>query len=144
MHKKVFPASLNHLYDMMAFVQNFAIKQGFDSLIVDKIVLATEEALVNVIKYGYTTHQKEGEIEINCEQANIRPGIKILIKDQGVPFNPIHKLEDMKKKQKQIQSIEDCQLGGYGILIFVGLMDHVEYYRTDEGNFLFLVKYRDT
>lgn len=141
MHKKVFPASLDYLYDMMAFVQNFAVKQGFDTVIIDKILLATEEALVNVIKHGYSVHEKPGEVEITCEQSNLKPGIKVLIKDQGVPFNPIHKLKDLKQKQKQKNTIEECQLGGYGILIYVGLMDHVEYYRTDEGNFLFLVKY---
>ena len=55
----------------------------------------------------------------------------------------MHEVTKIKKKNKKNynQSIEERQLGGYGILIYIGLMDRVEYYRTEEGNLLFLFKY---
>jgi serine/threonine-protein kinase RsbW len=138
MQKKKFIASLDHLYDMLAFVRHFALQQGFDDILSDKIMLATEEALVNIIRHGYAGDDNKGEVEISCEKCQSKPGMKILIKDQGVPFDPIQKAHE--KRQKTTPQEE---LGGYGILIYVGLMDQVEYYRTEEGNLLFLIKYLD-
>jgi serine/threonine-protein kinase RsbW len=144
MHNKKFPASLDHLYEMMNFIQHFAYKQGFDDNLSNKILLAAEEALVNVICHGYPDEKEQGELEIQCEECATKPGIKILIKDQGVgiPFDPVQ--EAHKRRQDKIceSSSSDRELiGGYGVMIYVGLMDRVEYYRTNEGNLLFLIKY---
>lgn len=137
MHKKIFPASLNHLHEMLNFIHDFAIKQGFESTSSDKIVLAAEEALVNVIHHSYP--EETGEVEICCEESMTQPGMKILIKDFGIPFDPVQEMQ--KKRLRPLTIVEETEEGGYGILIYVGLMDRVEYYRTEEGNLLFLIKY---
>lgn len=140
MHKKTFSASLDHLYEMLSFVQEFASTQGFDPFVINKIILASEEALVNVIRYSYKG-EETGELEIICENPSHKAGIKILIKDHGVPFDPTSKLEVIKEKHEKKQKIEDYPIGGYGILIYSGLMDEIEYRRIGEANLLFLIKY---
>ncbi len=140
MYKKIFPASLDHLYDMLAFVHQFSFEKGFNDGAIDKITLATEEALVNIIHHGYPVNK--GEIEIQCSHTVAKPGIKILIKDYGIPFDPTKEIKKIKKKRYKSSSLEEeISIGGYGIFIYIGLMDRVEYYRTDDGNLLFLIKY---
>ncbi len=134
MHKKTFSASLANLHGMLGFIQAYGQKKSIDTLVLNKIILAAEEALVNIIHYGYP--EKNGTIEITCEEPGRKPGIRILIKDQGIPFNPVEKAPSGKDYNP-----EELKVGGYGIYIFVGIMDRVEYRRRDEGNILSLIKY---
>lgn len=142
MYKRVFPASMDYLHDMLDFIEIYCLNRGFDKCTVDKITLATEEAIVNIIHYGYPN--KNGEIELSCEESPYKPGVRIFLKDQGVPFNPISKAEENRKKRQKKELLDfeqDIPLGGYGIYIFVGIMDRVEYQRSEHGNILSLVKY---
>jgi serine/threonine-protein kinase RsbW len=153
MHKKTFPARIDQLHGMLNFIQIYGKNKQIPSLLLDKIILAAEEALVNVINYGYP--DENGTIDLSCEETGLKPGLRILIKDYGIPFNPINEALIKKKKplgkqasqekkseveENQIPK-EDHQIGGYGIYIFVGIMDCVEYKRMDGGNVLSLIKY---
>lgn len=134
---KLFTAHLNNLHEMLDFVSDYCTKQGFNNTAVNLIVLATEEALVNIIKYAY--EEREGTVEIICEECDQKPGIKIIIKDEGIPFNPIFNKNGSKRFHKL--NLEESQEGGYGIFLFSEIMDLIEY-KWDKGrNFLSLVKY---
>lgn len=138
MYQKVFPADLDVLYEMLEFITHFGEKNQMSPLALDQIVLAAEEALVNIISYGYPK-EKKGTIDIACENSTSQPGIKIMIKDQGVPFNPIENIPKNVGKPDLLKEI-DKPLGGYGIYILIGLMDRVEYQRLADGNMLTLFK----
>lgn len=140
MNHKVFPAELDCLYEMLAFIESFAESHQISSSVIDQIILATEEALVNVINYGYPD-EKKGTIEITCEETSNPSGIKIIIKDQGIPFNPVENVPSTLPPPSTTTDKPNESLGGYGIYIFVGLMDHVEYQRVNGGNILSLTKY---
>jgi anti-sigma regulatory factor (Ser/Thr protein kinase) len=139
MYHKVFPAELDCLYEMLAFIESFVKSYRISPSVVDQIILATEEALVNVINYGYPD-QKKGTVEITCEETSNPAGIKIIIKDQGIPFNPVENVPSTLPPSTTTDKASES-LGGYGIYILVGLMDHVEYQRVNEGNILSLTKY---
>lgn len=141
MYKKKFQADLNVLREMLSFVQDYCKQLGFNSSVCNKIVLAVEEAIVNVIHHGYPNNP--GEIEISCDFSQEKPGIKILIKDQGVPFNPVKQAFKIKKHLPHFSETytEKEKVGGYGIYIFVGIMDRIEYQRIEGGNLLALIKY---
>ncbi len=139
MQRKVFSAQLNSLHKMLLFIQLSCQKRNFSSFLIEKIILAAEEALVNIINYSYQTPEQQGIIEITCEDCLEKPGVKISIKDQGIPFNPIEQVQHSLPSLTQENSSES--LGGYGIYIFVGIMDRVEYQRDNEGNILSLIKY---
>lgn len=137
MHQKIFSAELDSLYDMLEFIKSYGESHPIPNTFLDRIIVATEEALVNIISYGYPD-EKKGTIEISCEETTPKAGIKIIIKDQGVPFNPIEKVP---AEIPPPSTVLDNSVGGYGIYILIGLMDRVEYQRLDEGNMLTLVKY---
>lgn len=150
-----FPASLQNLKDMLQFVRNQAKAIGFRDDEISKIELATEEALVNIIKYAYPKKEfkdlfKEGQesaffdyptekdeargqIEIDCSLPN-RFGLKIEILDRGVPFDPCHWEKDHRPQQ-------EGEIGGLGLLFIFNFMDEVKYHRQGETNILTLIKY---
>jgi anti-sigma regulatory factor (Ser/Thr protein kinase) len=140
MYQKVFPAGLDHLYEMLVFIKEYGLSQNMSHMILDQMTLATEEALVNIINYGYP-EGKKGTIDIACENSISPPGIKITIKDQGVPFNPIENLPSTLPSRSSVLEKSDDSLGGYGIYILVELMDSVEYRRVNEENILCMIKY---
>ncbi len=140
MYHQVFPAELDRLYEMLAFIEEYALSHNVSSTVVDQMILAAEEALVNVINYGYPNDKKE-TIEVTCEQTHNPSGIKIVIKDQGVPFNPVENVPSTLPSPSAANDTQNNEVGGYGIYIFVGLMDHVEYQRVNGGNILSLTKY---
>lgn len=135
MYKKTFQATLNHLHEMLSFIQQAGEKRKIPAPILNKIVLAAEEALVNIINYGYPL--QKGIIEITCENLSERKaGVCVLIKDNGIPFNPIEKIFG-----NQESLLSEGKIGGYGIYLFIGMMDRVEYSRLNEFNVLSLTKY---
>lgn len=133
---KGFPAKLECLYEMLAFVREEAERAGFKPQYISKIELAAEEALVNIISYGY---QKEtannGSIDLECSTLP-QGGIRIQIKDQGIPYNPL----ENKVKYNPNNSGEEG-LGGYGVFFIVNLMDEVTYAREQNFNVLTLIKF---
>lgn len=131
---KTFPASLEKLKEMLVFVQSQAKLVGFDDVQISKIELASEEALVNIISYGYP--DASGKIDIHCSAPN-NSGIKIIIKDDGIPYNPLDKSINIDRKK----TAEHQVIGGYGIFFIRNIMDEVDYCRHNQHNVLTLVKY---
>ncbi len=131
---KNFLASLDKLYEMLGYIREKAKEANFDEVNISKIELACEEALVNIITYGYP--EDKGYIEINCQKTK-RPGIKITIKDHGFPHNP---LTNAKAFDPQTLA-EVPSLGGYGVFFILKMMDEVAYKWENNANLLTLIKY---
>ena len=137
--QKICPAKIDNLYEMLDTVKDCAFACKFTPPTIDRIILSTEEALVNIISYGYP-HDKDGMIDITCESSTSKPGMRITIKDKGIPFNPIEHAptkEDIAKKDHYA----DEGVGGYGIYFILEIMNSVEYHRVDDKNVLTLVKF---
>ena len=97
-----------------------------------KLRLAVEEAVVNVIEYAYPDGQT-GDIEVKIMSDT--KSLKTVIKDTGVAFDPTK-----KDKTDTSLSVEDRQMGGLGLLLVRELMDTINYERTEGKNVLTLVK----
>lgn len=130
---KTFPAELDQLYEMLGFVKEQARALVNPEYIV-KIELAMEEVIVNIITHGYSLQQ--GSIEIACMPAESQ-GIKIIVKDQGIPYNPLVNANKLTATMPKGGPL----LRGYGIYFILRIMDEVEYNRENECNCLTLVKY---
>lgn len=143
MHLKIFPAEIEHLYEMLEFIKNYGQFHHTPSSVLESIILAAEEALVNIISYGYPD-KKQGIIEIFCEKTEPQPGIKIIIKDQGIPFDPTENMPTSPPSPSTILKKAEISPGGYGIYIISGLMDRIEYQRVEAGNILSLTKYLES
>lgn len=130
---RTFSASLDKLYDMLSFIREHAESVGFDSPEISKIELATEEAIVNIVSYGYPN--ATGMIEINCSYQEEK-GFKIVIKDFGAAYNPI-----CYTKQYDVNvSVESRKVGGFGVYFMLKIMDQVNYSRENDVNVLTLIK----
>lgn len=133
---KTFPASLEKLYEMLHFVKQQAEAAGFQNSNISKIELAAEEALVNIISYGYPNSR--GNIDISCNMPE-KQGLRIVIKDRGIPYNPLTNARKFDAKA----STDDRSIGGYGVFFILKIMDEVNYRRENNSNVLVLVKYVD-
>lgn len=115
---KTFSASLENLHGMLHFIKQQAKSEGFSNDMMGQIEVAVEEALVNIIRYGYPN--QNGDIGIHCLITDSRELI-ITIKDQGIPHNP----SDSK---------------GLGLHLIEQIMDEMHYKRDRDNNILTLVK----
>lgn len=131
---KTFSADLNTLKEMLAFVREQFEKFDFDEDGTHKAEVACEEAIVNIINHGYLHAQ--GEITIECLFLNPQ-GIKVIISDEGIPFNPVLNLREKPNPNSN-------KIGGYGINLILNLMDKVAYIRENNRNKLTMIKYKQS
>ena len=125
----------NDIHEMTRFgdfMKSMMEKLCIEKSLAQRLRLAVEEAVVNVIEYAYPAGT-EGDITVEwlCDGRNLH----IKIKDAGVPFDPT-----AKEMADTTLSAEDRQIGGLGILLVRELMDCINYERIDGNNVLTLVK----
>ena len=131
---KVFKASLSNLGVMLNYVEEIARGTGFSDGDINKIRLACEEILVNVINYAYPKVSKSKSIEITCKTKKGK-NIAVIIKDDGIAFNPL--------KAGNVDTtlpLEQRPIGGLGIFFFLNIMDKFDYKRVRNSNILTMTK----
>lgn len=133
-----FPAKLEHLYEMLAYIKQAATDVGFSNTQISKIELASEEALVNVISHGFIK-RKAGIISINCK-LELGKFLTVTIQDDGVPFDPVEAIKNFDPEGNDDKPVEETRVGGYGIYFIVNIMDSVDYQYVDNKNVLTLTK----
>ena len=114
------------------FMKSVAEQLELEPSLGQKLRLAVEEAVVNVMDYAYPIGM-EGEIEVQVLSDG--KTLKVVIIDSGVPFDPT-----AKSKADITLSAEDRQIGGLGILLVRELMDSINYEREGGKNILTLLK----
>jgi len=120
---------------LMDFVEGTAKKIGFTGSALYKINLAAEEAIINVINYAYPGNKEN--ITVLCEEvAAPQKGLKLQIRDRGIPFDPLAKANPDTK-----QSIEERPIGGLGIHVIKKSASEVFYTRNNDTNRLTMVFY---
>lgn len=132
--KRVFTASLDCLYAMLDFIREEVRGAGFEEAKENQIEVALEEAIVNIIKYGYGV--SSGQIEIELTRLS-DPGIRVVLVDRGIPYDPLINA----CKVEPIASIEAQPFGGYGTCLMKKMMDHIDYEYKNGCNMLILKKF---
>ncbi|NGX33896.1 MAG: Serine-protein kinase RsbW [Candidatus Anoxychlamydiales bacterium] len=130
---KIFEAALINLYQILIWVRE-RVSKYFTQKDLEKIELATEEAIVNIVKHGYK--KKKGKIEI---EIFINDSLYLMIKDKGPKFNPL----SVRKKIDLTKNIKKRNEGGLGIFFIFQCMDEVKYQRKDSINILTMKKKRN-
>jgi len=135
MKTKSFPGNYQNLEAISNFIVDQAQEADFSSHEIYAIQTAVDEACSNVIDHAYQGENK-GLINICVEIIN--NGMKIIIQDDGIPFDP----EDVP--EPDITSpLEIRKERGLGIFFMRKLMDEVRFdFSQTIGNTLTLVKYR--
>ena len=123
---------ISEVKTLNSFISSIAEKMNIEKSTLNNIKLATEEAVVNVMEYAYPPKTK-GKISVRAlAEENV---IKIIITDNGKPFNPTESM-----KADTTLSAEERPIGGLGILLVLELMDIVNYEYVDNKNVLTLTK----
>ena len=100
----------------------------------NKVILAVDEAVTNIIEHGYD-EGAEGSIEIEVEAGDDQ--FKIIIRDTGRIFNP-ESIPDPDMKEH----VQRGHKKGLGIFLMRQIMDEVRYkFKDGVKNELTLVKF---
>ena len=127
---KIVAANVEKLPEITEFLQECADYSGLDPKKKFGLLLAIEEAFVNVCNYAYPDHK--GLIEVSCDKVD--DSLVVEISDKGIPFN-ILLLPDPDISL----DIADREIGGLGGYFSRRFTDSVSYRREDEKNILRLV-----
>ena len=132
------PASLcvaartQNLCVIRRFVEDAAAALGIDSATIAGIVLAVDEAVSNIITYGYQGQPGDISIEVRLG----RNAFEVRLRDRAPPFDPMG-----VPAPDLTVSLEERSVGGLGIHLIRQTMDRVAYRsRPEGGNELLLVK----
>ena len=104
----------------------FAGEHGLGEAAVQKVSIALDDLLNNIISYGFDD-EEDHIIQIKLDYAEGR--LEITISDDGVPFNPF----DQAQPDTAL-SVEDRKIGGLGVLLVKELMSDVHYQRQQDSN----------
>ena len=104
-----------------------------DYSIINKISIALEEVLINIVSYAY---ENTGKIDIIYElTTEPKKELSVTIIDEGKEFDPL------KKEDPNITDLyKERKIGGLGIFVTKQIMDEVSYLRKDNKNILHLRK----
>ncbi len=128
----VLPAQLQEVPRLNTFVEEASRAAGFDDIVIMKIKVAVEEAVVNVMKYAYQADE-HGEVNVEIVPDDVH--LNITITDSGKPFDPTAWPE-----ADTTLSARERKIGGLGIHIMRQNMDTVGYERRGEFNVLTMKK----
>ena len=127
---------ISEITRLNAFVKSSAQTIGIEATLANKIKLAVEEAVTNIIDYAFP-NGTEGNIDIAIEaDAN---AVRFVITDTGAEFDPTS-----VTKADTTLGIDDRPIGGLGIFLVRNLMDSINYERIDGKNVLRLEKVYDS
>ena len=127
------PNDLGYLPAIQAYAGGIAGKLGFNEADTAKILLALEEAVVNVVEHAFEAGEKES-YEIIFEP--VTGGIRIIVKDKGIPFDP-----GMVPKYSTPVDVDQVP-AGLGSHLMKTAVDAFEFHNLGrEGKEIHLIKY---
>jgi serine/threonine-protein kinase RsbW len=116
---QVFSAEIDNLPKILRWIRETLSKIPLSSSEKNKLEVASEEVIVNIVSYAYPS--AEGFLEIEVQQ---KPGsLHISFLDSGKPFNPL----DNQRPLLKSLSIDSKEIGGLGIFFVKNLVDRVDY-----------------
>ena len=126
------PNDVQEVPQLAAFIEEVCESNGVDMMTTMQLNLALEEAVVNVMTYGYPEGTK-GYVDISALSES--DCLTFVISDSGKPFDPTTKGE-----VDTTLPAEERSIGGLGIHLVKQLMDSIQYEYKDGHNVLTLKK----
>ncbi|MEW5819376.1 MAG: SpoIIE family protein phosphatase [Cyanobacteriota bacterium] len=129
------PANTNVLEKLACATTSVAKEIGFDDKAINKINLALDEIVTNVIMHAYGENSKENFL---VELIPRIDGVFVRVTDYGKPFNFDDKLNAYNSEDASI----DQSIGGIGLYLAKQSTDEIWYEpETLEGNRVCFIKY---
>ena len=128
-----FLGEFKNLEKIGEFVTKAAEDAGLDETGIYAVQLAVDEACANIIEHAYGG---EGKGHINITTQNNLDNLTIIIRDNGLKFNP----EGIPPPKMNLP-LEEISPRGLGVYLMQKMMDVVNYeFTQDNGNVLTMVK----
>ena len=128
-----FCAQANQLKKLRDLVRDKLIQEGCEQVFIDRMVLAVNEACMNVIQHAYAG-EDNGEFRV-----------EILLECDVLTFRVTDSAPVVNKRQIKARNLDDIRPGGLGVYFIHEIMDQVEF--LDEasglGNILQMKKRMD-
>ena len=133
--KLVLKNEIFEINKLAVFIKELGEELDLPSDWVFNLNLVLEEAVSNVILYGYPK-EKQQEIVLTANKSD--KNLIFVLSDTGKEFDPTQAPD-----ADVTLSAEERQIGGLGIFLFRQIMDEVKYQRIDGKNTLTLIKQLD-
>ena len=133
MKEKIFSAENDSLSEVIAFTEECL--ESFDCPMKSSmsICVAVEEIFINIASYAYGEGKGDASLAFGFD--NNERLLTLVIKDEGVPFNPL------EREEPDISlSATEREIGGLGIFITKKTMDTVSYTYENGQNILTMTK----
>jgi sigma-B regulation protein RsbU (phosphoserine phosphatase) len=139
--------TLDELPKIAEFIEQIGEEMNLPMALVMNINLAVEEAVVNVINYGYEKGEDDcgrtaAELQFESDKEKIEltaswseEELVLSLSDNGIAFDPT-----LNKEPDITLSAEERPIGGLGIFLVKQIMDTVEYKRENGRNILTMSK----
>ncbi len=132
MAKKRFEALGKNLEPVISFLEENLESLGCPFKEEQQMCIAVEELFINIVNYAYPESAGPADVEIQELPDRV---IQIILRDGGVPFNPL----ELKDPDVTLKA-EERQIGGLGIYMVKKSMDEVTYHYENGQNILILQK----
>lgn len=129
----ILSCDINEIPRLTEFVTSVCRDAGFNEGAMQQLILAVEEAVVNIMNYAYKP-DAEGKVCLTAEASDNQ--ITISIMDSGLPFDPT-----LAPQPDLTIDAEEREEGGLGIYMIRRNTDAMNYERRDGYNVLQLIKY---
>lgn len=126
-------AQIDEFPRVSEFIESQAQQAGLGPKEITQLLIAAEEAYVNIAHYAYAG--SDGQVEIYCEALSDSTGIAVSFHDSGQPFNPL-----VNREPDINAPLQEREIGGLGIFMIKKMMDKVSYCYQDGKNQLTLIK----
>lgn len=121
--------TIDELPRMTAWLLDGATAAGLPPDLVFKLDVCLTEAVFNIISYAYDDARSH---DISLDLSRTDHGVRLLIRDDGRPFNLL-----AASLPAVAESLQDARIGGLGIPL-IRKMAHCQYQRIDGQNVLTL------
>ena len=130
-HSKEFLAKREILPQMLEEISGEVTKYFNDRLWINRLKVASEEILVNIIDYSGTD-----KILVSCEYLEGEKTLRLEFVDAGELYNPLEE----KPQVDTDAGMDERSVGGLGIFLYETIMDKLEYHCNDGKNHLLAFK----
>ncbi|MFG1431615.1 ATP-binding protein [Xanthobacter sp. V2C-8] len=119
--------------EVTSWLGDMAEQEGWPQAMRFGLELSLEEALTNVISYGFDKVAHDPSIRVEVHRM---PGGRVAVQliDNGVAFDPTTIAEP-----EAVAAIEDARIGGHGVQLMRHFMESLAYRREDGENHLTMV-----
>lgn len=132
--KLIVPNDLVYFDLAQQFVREMARKIGFTGNALTQIDIAVEESVTNVMKHAYDREESK-TIDVICQK--IERGMKIIVKDMGIPFDP-----NRIARFNITRNIDDLSTAGLGMYMLQKVVDDLSFHNLGHlGKEVHMVKY---